>query len=251
MKIYRSLGFCLLLSFLAFACFNPEKYQLQPDKIPSIIRLDDPTAESMPADGSSLIEIQAVIDANTADNRSSVVFKTTAGSFVNGKGDSVVVTAQIADYGNNSQGKIATALLKSSLHVGEATVSVKYGSIAAVQTKPVKFVKAYPSRIRIDSSAFFVKAAFASVVNLSAQVGREKGMPSVNNIVRFSATDSLNRAIGVFRSLDSTTNAEGRASVLFGVRDSTYLGNVKLVALSVDEKGATLAKDSVYVQVFK
>lgn len=241
----------MLLSFLAFSCFNPEKYQLQPDKVPSIIRLLNSAAESMPADGSSRIEIKAVIDAKTADNRSSVVFKTTAGSFVNGKGDSVVVTAQVSEFGNNGQGKVATALLRSSTNVGTATVSVRYGSIAAVRTKTVKFVNAYPSRIRIDSIAFFVKPAFASVANLSVQVARDKGMPSVNNIIRFRATDSLNRAVGVFRSLDSTTNAEGRASVIFGVSDSTYLGNIKILALSVNEKGATLAKDSVYLQVLK
>lgn len=237
------LELCLALVVIS-SCHSSDDYQLTPERIEDIIELDI-TSTSVLANGADVVEVKAFLSQKADDKRSTIVFKTTSGTFVGGMGDSVSVQAKDTTDANGKSNKVAVAKLKSGLNIGRAIVTARVGSVIANGEKKIDFIKAFPTQVTVDKDTFAVKAFFAGEATVNAKISRETGSPSIGNVVDFYARDMKGTEIKsiYFRAIDKTSDSNGIASVVIGARDDTYLGDFKIY---VSAKRSDNPNDSTY-----
>lgn len=118
--------FLVILPLLTMGCYNDREHQGITDPVASGVISASVSAASIPADGASTATVTVQIDPRTATGSRSVTFKTSAGTFVGAAAatpQQLVVTA-------DARG-VATALLRSSVLVETAMITVTVGSFVA------------------------------------------------------------------------------------------------------------------------
>jgi hypothetical protein len=224
--------YLFLLLFTLAACNYESDYEITPDKADKIISLEDTTTATLFADGADTIAIKVLLDEDASAKKTTVVFKTTAGTFLESKADSALVKPILVNNAEGEPSMVAVVRLKSSLKIEDAIVNARTGNVKTIHEKKVRFVQAYPTRIAVDKSAFLVKSFYNGEVTVTAKVSRDKGQPSIGTTVRFWVKDINDKMINSLypRLLDATTDENGQASVVYGARDSTNLGDIKIYA---------------------
>lgn len=226
--------FCLflLLLFTLAACNYRSDYEITPDKADEIISLEDTTTATLFANGVDTIAIKVLLHDDASAKKTTVVFKTTSGTFLESKADSALVKPLLMKNADGKSSMVAVVRLKSSYKIEDAIVNARTGNVKINNSKKVHFVQAYPTSITVDKSAFFVKSLYNSEVTITAKVARDKGQPSSGTIVRFWVKDKNDKIINALypRLLDITTDENGQASVVYGAKDSTSLGDLRIYA---------------------
>ncbi|GAB3883405.1 glycosyltransferase family 17 protein [Spirosoma agri] len=229
----------LLLFLLLTGCFNPDKY-LQPVDYKDLVQFVRPLSRTIVADDSSSTLVEVTFPANVTDSNKTVTINTTTGYFAdNGKRSIQLPSKIIKSEGENK--RVSSVRLKGGVIEGDAIITAKVGDTPSADTLTVKFLKAYPTQIKLDLSSFSVKSSFGSELTLTATVSRKKGKPSVGNLVSFSVINALSgNSIGEFRSLNDLSNDKGVATVIFGIKDDCCIGDARAVVSVKDSLGNTL-----------
>lgn len=226
----KRLLFFVLMVLLAAGCeyHNPDDYlsilDYSPDKVLNLFI----GSGTIPADGASTVKVDARIPSNADKEKRSVKLTTSAGTWEKNNSVEITITA-------DAEG-LASANLKSSLVPGTALIQ---GTIVEiVQEKKVKFEPAYPESLEVAPGCFALKASLLGSTTVTVHLKREVGIPSLETVVNFSATDDQGNDIGVFRSI-KTSDANGTASAIFSVGTTQYQGMVTITA-SVDTPGGSV-----------
>src|SRR5688572_26656858 len=106
-----------VLNVILLGCFNPEDYD--PKRNTTEIEMS-PADTTVAANGVSAAKIKFKVTKNQPTKDLPTIFKTTTGSFVGGKGDSLVINS-VNDY------KATISLVSTS--IGTAKVTAKIGSV--------------------------------------------------------------------------------------------------------------------------
>jgi len=225
---------CILL----VSCFKEDAYNNpSPDKIINFTISD----QTIAADAISTVSIKVKISEDAAPDRRKVVFKTSLGSFVNGVGDSIVVTV-----GSNYE---ASANLLSVI-AAEATVSASIQSVKALNEPKVTFSKAFPDIISVLVDSFVIYNNFSSETLITSTLSKTNGgKPSRGHLVSFQVTDLSGNPLGTFLNgiSTSTTNNDGKASVRYSAGPISYLGFLIIRATTQKEDGSQI---SITTQIY-
>ncbi|WP_223653140.1 hypothetical protein [Hymenobacter psoromatis] len=229
MKIHRSLLLGLLLCMVITTCYRADKYN-NPD--PSLLTLDNITVSGA-ADGSTPTEIKAHISSDATRAKRTVVFKTTLGSFKEGKGDSVLREA--------SDNFTATAELTSTT-VGTAIVSAKAYGITAKDKALVSFQRAYPNSITVTVDSFAISNRINSELIITATVKLDNGRkPSVGTPIIFNVYYPSNPAgpltlAGAFVNniRQASSDANGIARIRYSPGGVNYQGDLTITATTAN-----------------
>jgi len=196
---------CVLL-FLG--CFNPEDYDTplaSADKISFISE----NITNVPADGINTGLVKVRISDKASPGRRTVVFKTSSGFFIGGKGDSIAVTA--------AESFSASAQL-ANLNATTAIVTAKIINVTTLGNLTITFVRVYPATISVAVDSFSVAKDYKGETIITATLRIENGgKPSIGHPVQFTVTRPSNPAVGDFLNDKSIaiTDADGKAKIRY------------------------------------
>lgn len=88
---------------------------------------------------------------------------------------------------------------------------------------------ALPDRVVVEAGRFTLAAGVDKETTITARLRRSFGTPTPGLVVSFSATDSLDHPIGMFRNIQPS-DATGQASAIYTAGNTLYRGPVRLVA---------------------
>jgi hypothetical protein len=158
---------------------------------------------SLPADGASSSAVTAIVRDGAGDpvtKGTSVLFRTTLGTFSNGT-DSITV-ATLADTG------IATVSLIAAAAPGTATVTAESGGVS--QTTTVTFIGGgQPASLSLNSSKKSVKSDNSDSATITATLLDGNNAPIAGFVVAFSVDT------GQISASSATTDANGQAKITF------------------------------------
>ncbi|MFD2936145.1 hypothetical protein [Spirosoma flavum] len=228
MNYIRRLAGIALGSLLAFGCFNPDDYDTPPSSTDKISFISADVYDKV-ADGVDAAEVKVRISDKASPGRRTVIFKTSSGFFVGGKGDSIAVPA-MEDF-------TAAAQLKS-LIATTAEVTAKILTVEAPDSRKVTFKRAYPSEIVVTVDSFAVTSPYVNKTTLTASLRTENGgKPSIGHPVEFSvrqpeSTSPSSTTIGDFLNNNSTakTDANGQAIIRYTPGANAQKGYATVVA---------------------
>lgn len=146
--------FCL--GSLCTSCFNPDDYVSPKEDLIKLVKIED---TKKIANGVDAALITAQISDKAAPGRKKVIFKTSLGYFLGGKGDSIVVEAD--------ESFVASAKV-ASLKDGTANITAK-------DTVSINFSKALPDNISVSVDSFSVTNSFKSEILITASLSAPNG----------------------------------------------------------------------------
>jgi hypothetical protein len=241
-RIY--LNFLFLL--LATSCI---KHDVQPGDLLSPMTF---STKQVQADGTSLITVSTVINANSDSTKRTVVFTTKYGSWVGGK-DSTI--SKKATYIN--QQLVASVQYKAPSSVvgqGMDTINAKMYLPAEKQdysqTDYIKVTASTPTKLVVSASAFSVKVNFGSEITVTGTLTNSQGNPvSLGSVVVFeNRFDDQTAVNGRFRQQQLSSNAQSTVSAIYSPGNVATGRNIWLSCFLLDSSGnKTAIKDSVLI----
>lgn|GEM_PF-6298004 len=182
-------------------------------------------ATSLPADGAS--ELVLVVSISPDATRRTIEITTSAGTLAGGTGSDGTTRTVTAD----STGR-ARATLKSGTAVATAIVTARVTEASQVgQTLEIRFERALPDRLVLELTKLTVEDRADDQLGATATLHREVGRVSEGTEVTFEATrDDTGAPFGLFTSSAATSDADGRAMVMFSPAASGYTGPATLTA---------------------
>lgn len=220
------------------SCQSEPDVERDPVKI-----IQDLSADSthIPADGVSTVAIYAVLPDEAQDTLADILFTTNAGQFTEGdaSGRSATKRANLR-LTDGVRSRKATVHLISSQLVQTALVTAKV--LGYERPLSINFTKALAQTLRLSASTSKIQPSLGSEVILTVTLRRDKGIPSIGNVVTLSMQDSTGKnVIGNLREINDRSNAAGQCTFIYNLPES-YTGRIKLVAWA--DGGA---KDSTYL----
>lgn len=204
-----------------------------------------PIPDSLYADGVSLLKISARLNqqTNSAAN-TAVSFTTSYGAFeeTNTKtysGNATVSNGEL----------IASVFLKASINTNDR-VFVKIAAAKLDTTLILRFVTAKPDSIYSESAISIVANDYGAEVPFTTFLIRKKGLPSTRQQASYAALRDNGQPIGSFRGIGvAGSDSSGKLNAVFVLRDSTYIGNVRII--SKIRGNTKLLTDTVKVNIKK
>lgn len=238
-----------LVAVIMLGCYKEKDYVLGSDESGGLFQLQV-TTTTLPADSASTALISVVFDPSVDTARAIASFKTTLGTFIESGNQSYSVTAK---YNYDSARLMATAHLKTSTTVGDASVTVTVGSFS--KTATIHFIRSYPefSELSASSLSLSPKNGGAGEVIFTNKISRGVGFPSQGSIVDLGVYDSLFKSIGSFRTYANRPDVNGLTSYTYVLGDSVANGNNytgRLYAISRVQKTETttdVLRDTVII----
>jgi hypothetical protein len=220
-----------LVALAVQSCFKKEDYDHVDSASLIKFKLHN---QSQFADGNSSVNIQVIVDSKVAPAKRVVVLKTSLGSFISGKGDSIVVKAD--------DNLLVSADLVSAKD-GAATITAYISNYAITDLTPVTFKPAYPVKITASVDSFSIKNSFKSEVVITASLKSDKGVPTQGQVVTFSALSPTGTPIGAFINGINTaqSNASGIATIRFSAGQTSTTGKLTISAQVNKEDGTPIS----------
>jgi hypothetical protein len=239
MKIRFIISIYIILGTIMVRCFNPDDYDS--GKSSTQVKLS-PTDTAVVADGVSSAKIEFRVVSNRPTALYPITFKTTAGSFIGGQGDSIVISPE--------KNFIAYASLVNT-KAETATVIVKMPSVTFSSTSKVEFTKAYPDKIFVSVDSFAIKSSFNSEIMITANISTATGgVASSGTTVNFNAYDNNNNPIGYFLNMrnNSISDIKGKATIRFSAGQTAYRGLLRIIANTTKENGDIIS-DTTFINI--
>lgn len=181
-------------------------------------------SSSIPADGTSAVNVVAQLAAGLTPERRKVTFRTTLGRFVPGNQDSFTIDAD----GSN----VARATLVST-SAGQARVTAATAD-GVSSSADVTFTQSLPDSLFVSPAAATLKSGESTRVTVTLL--RVVGQVSPRLQVSYSATTSTGASIGTFSGI-TLTNDNHLSEATFHVLTTTYLGPVTIRAAVGNREG--------------
>ena len=199
---------------------------------------------SIPADGASFTTLTVMQPLNLLSDYNSITFTTTSGTFDNGtktisKSSGTVLI-------NGSYQKMAQVRLTSSKNVETANVEVAIKG--TTKNIAINFTRAYPENIKISIAAPYIASGIDGSQQITINLLRSKGTPSVGTVASLSVMDTNRVSLGTFINYNNLSDASGTIVNKFTLGTDTYKGTLKILAQTADSTGQTL-RDSVNIIV--
>lgn len=216
-----------------FNSFETENYlQLIAPTPDNIVLFGEGLSINTWADGTSTIELKAIINNNITGSQRNVKFTTDLGSFPNG-----TKTEEVTPDASGT----ARTLLKSTV-VGKPFVTITCRTIT--RSKSFEFTRAVPDKIAI-TLGLTLKAGLNQNLTIPGKLTRLIGIPSPNFEIDYTAVDTLGQPIGYFsNSIDSDSN--GQTKIEYSAGSVLYRGKVFITA-SVKEVPTVKTTGFIYI----
>lgn len=173
--------------------------------------------ENISADGVEFSMITAKLTSEVDSGKGMIEFTTTLGTFSNNEKTTLIKT---------NSNKEAKANLKSS-EIGTANVVAKIGDLIS-NSVDLTFDEALPDTILISFGTLSHPNGIQNKLTISIQLIRSVGNPSKGFAINYS-TEPSGIPEFVFGN-GSLSNETGIATVDFAVKDTTFVGDVKITA---------------------
>lgn len=234
-RLTKLFGIAMLL--LMTSCFKKEAYDLVKGEELIQINIDSTTAV---ADGKSGVFVTATLSSKAIPSKRILVLKTNLGSFVEGKGDSIVLKAD---------DRFTAKAFMGSTQTGKASITGTIAGYKNTSTAEVTFTKSYPSRISVSVDSFSVHNSYKSEVLITASLNSlNGGVASRGHEVAFSVVSANGANVGVFLNgrNTATTDVAGKATIRYSAGEAGITGRLTVVAQTLKADNST-ASNTTYI----
>jgi hypothetical protein len=202
----------IIILLCATSCAYPSTDEISDDDILKLSVIS--TNKSLPADGSSIIELNAIIPSNADDSKRTVTFSTSDGVFVS---TSTKTDQQKADITGKAISQLKSTLTPAIIFISAELAGYK-------RTEKIEFLRAYPEKIIVETGTQDYKVKESNYPIITTKLIRSIGKPSLNTEVILKAFDaSGTNEIGIFKNL-TFSNSSGEVSANFVLSQLTYRG---------------------------
>lgn len=184
------------------------------------------TANVVPADGETVIQVIAQVAAGLQSNQRSVEFTTSAGSFVKSGNQAVTETASLDNR--------AIVDLKAPRAPSNTRLTATVNGVKAEMT--IAFVAALPQRIEVQAP-FSIKAN--EEVTVTAKLFRTPGSVTRDRDVSFTAIDAAGNAVGLFHNVRVSAD-DGTATATYTPNGTDHRGPITIRASTQSSTGETI-----------
>jgi hypothetical protein len=191
-------------------------------------------ADSLPADGATLVHVVAAIPVNARPDSRTVSFTTNSSAFVDGGQATAAVTAIKG---------VADTYLRAPRTPGPIRIRAQLGTV--IRDTTIQFHTAHPARADLQPSAFVTKGSLGSQITVTAHLRRGVGLTTPGVEIRFEALREDNKQpIGRF-GVAPPSNSEATVTVTYSAGDTPYVGPVRIRALTLT--GQVLGETTINV----
>lgn len=212
--------FILLIALLILGCADT----ISPEEVIGILLINE--VSSIPADNSSMVEVIGYISVDADDDKRTIKFETSAGTFTKNNEKNIEIKADDTIELNNERFLSSKVLLKSSNIVTEEVIVKAEIELFPARTS-VSFTDAPPVSLELAANKFGVFNDFDSEVILTALVKSATGFPSSGSSVSFLVFDDETGSLisePRFRDEKLAINASGQSSIVFTAGNLTNQG---------------------------
>lgn len=233
-NLSKTIGLVVVFSIF-LACFNEQDYDLVNPKDLLNIESHIQTAK---ADGADIVNVTITLNPKIEKSKKIVILKTSLGTFISGKGDSIVLK-------EDDQLKFTGQLV--STKIGQASLSAKIGNYVVKDENQVTFTRAYPVQISASVDSFAIKSNFQNELKITASMRSERGIPTQGQKVIFGGFTSDGTPIGEFLNgvNSSSSDVNGNATIRFAVGPTIYRGKITIKVETQKEDGAVITGSTI------
>ncbi len=227
----------IIILLCATSCAYPSTDEVSDDDILKLSVIS--TNKSLPADGSSVIELNALIPSNADDTKRTITFNTSDGVFIS--------TATKTDQQKVDITGKAIAQLKSTLIPAIIYVSAEVGGYK--RNEKIEFIRAYPEKITVETGTQDYKVKESNYPTITTKLIRSIGKPSLSTEVILKAFDaSGTNEIGIFKNL-TFSNSSGEVTATFLLSQLNYRGkcNIKATVNNVNTSSVISGESSINI----
>ena len=238
MKILLNTLMLIATILMIFSCFNEEDYDQVDPK--DLLTFDDHIQTAI-ANGSDIVNVTVSVDSKISIAKRIIIFKTTLGSFVSGKGDSIVVKG---DYNPKLSAKLI------STKSGIANISAKIDNYTVTDSKPIFFDRAYPVQLTARVDSFAIRNNYKSEIIITATMKSDEGIPSQGQSVTFNAFTLEGIPIGEFLNGRNTSisDEKGNATIRYTAGSTLYRGQINF-EVQTQRKDSTLIQGGTIINL--
>ena len=227
----------ILLLLCGLMSCRYEEVQAPVDEVLKPMIID---STSFVGDGISRARIQITFPPKTPREKTAVEFRTTAGLFDESDKDIATVNGELVKQLDGSLLRVAQVTLIAPQKVGKAEIIAKssgYIQMAVVVIKP-----ACAEKLVLFADKVSVKSAPDSEIKFTAQLLRETGKPSLEQLVELKVTDAQQKEVGQFREVHDKSDADGKTTFSYTLGSYTsVVGTLTATASYTAEGGKTMS----------
>jgi hypothetical protein len=194
--------------------------------------------DNVPADGVNYNEILVKIDNTLKNNFNEVIFEISPnGKFSNG------AVAQKVPIDVNGEARVYAESTSVGTSIVRATVGTYTRQIGTI------FEKAWPDQIIVESDSVFLPALPGMNTAVRAKLSRSTGVISPGITVLFTDSTGVNSkpSVGVFLNT-TVSDASGFSTTRYWLQDTTYHGEVYLIAIVQAQDGEKRGRTRVRIR---
>lgn len=226
------------------ACHDIEEFDFGKQDTSQSIDILNGSAILLLADNQSSSIVEVKIPSESADGKREITFSTNLGRFK--ESDSSVYKTSESNRDENGN-RILKATLLAGIKPGSGKIRASINS-ELFDEVDFLFDTAYAESLRINPSAFIVKSGPKNEIQITVELMRKVGKPSIGNSVQFEVRDEADaRDLGLLRNLKNRSDENGLASATIAVSDSTYTGNVLIRGKVLDSTRNETAKQTITI----
>jgi hypothetical protein len=214
----------LLVAFAISLLFGCKAEKIDADKVISNIYISNKTPR---ADGAAIVDVSVQLSKDADDDKRSVIFHTTGGTFVGSKDTIITQKAEFINGNLSAYVKLLVPNNPGTIYItARPLVLTKYNEF--VLTGSLTSVNVRAKTITLSASAVGVSAGFTGEVLITGLLKNEGNVSADNNVIFEDVLASGAPANGRFRVTKSSTDANSSVSTYYSpgnmaVGDDVYI----------------------------
>lgn len=223
-----SIGIILIL---LLGCYKEEDYNYSSLEIFEnlTVKFDK---DSIPADGSSSVKIMYAFPIEADVSLTTLQLVASEGKFFESNNDTLMVNFVTLD--SSKEKRIKELTLVSSTKVGESVISTTV--LNNVKKDTIRFHRAYPISISLESQTFFIKNDMLDTFFFEASLKSENGIASTGQNVFFESPLQHGIQNKAFNSIGPL----GQTKFQYVFTDTSFVGNLLFRVIAINQGGDTI-----------
>lgn len=192
------------------------------------------------ADGASTATITVEQPVNILSDYTSVTLVTTAGTFDNGT--KTITKSSALVLVNGVYKRMAQVRITASK--SEENANIEVAIKGTLKNHSISFQRAFPENIELSLSGASITTGFANSLQITTNLLRQKGIPTINNEATLEVVDTNNISRGILINYKTKSDASGQIINKLTLGTDTYKGVLKIIAKSKDALGNTITTEN-------
>lgn len=224
----------LITAFLVAGCYKESDYNYSASDVFENIEMDI-SNKSLLADGKSSTEVTYRFPSETDVSLTKLKLTLSSGTFSE-TGTKELFTS-FSKLDESETYRYENVKIISSTVAGHCVLTTELNDYK--QRDTLNFTKAFPEKILASIDPFYIKTGSVQEINITVSLdAKDNGVASKGHKVMLKSTNPA--GLGFFNTSDTTSREDGKARFKYVFTDSSYVGEIKFTAVTINDTGDSL-----------